>query len=469
VSYAAIFEVTQALRKLLRAEVTRLSGATASVTLLPPGDELPEVLGVNLYLYRVTECPYMRNRDWPGDRMTPPSHRPALGLQLFYLLTALGPKPEPESTEGDHAHSMLGMSMLTLHEHPILNDVHLPDFDADIELPLFLQNSYEKVKICLMPVNQEELSNIWSTINQPYRLSVAYEVSLVELTPTAPPPVGGGTVMVTRVDVTTLEPPRLMELAPTSGALARISGGAITPNDLRINGFGLSFPGQTPIVRVGGQLAAIKRPPAPTDQTVTVTLPADLDAGPQIDVRVTLNRRTSTPLLFTVDPWLTSLMPIRTTLETDATVTLQGSGFTNPQAVRLDGPGGTTNVTTFEPGGSATQAVVKIPATLANGLYNVRLVRTDASATNPRVLEVIPRLDQATAVVTGAVHQITIDGARLNGSDVRLILDGATYQTGANASAAQLVFTLGRQLNAGPHRIALNVDGQLSHTIELEV
>src|SRR5215208_4005053 len=111
-SHAAIFEVTQALRKLLRGEVTRLSGTTASVTLLPPGDELPEVLGVNLYLYRVTESPYTRNREWPGDRMAPPSHHPALGLQLFYLLTALGTKPDQGGTEGDNAHSTLGMAML---------------------------------------------------------------------------------------------------------------------------------------------------------------------------------------------------------------------------------------------------------------------------------------------------------------------------------------------------------------------
>ena len=468
-SYAAIFEVTQALRKLLRQELIRLSGLTASVTLLPPGNELPEVVGVNLYLYRVTENPYTRNREWPGDRVTPPSHQPALGLQLFYLLTPLGTRPDQEGTAGDNAHATLGMAMLTLHEHPILNDVHLPGFDADIELPPFLLNSYEQIKISLMPVGVEELSKIWATINQPYRLSVAYEVSLVQLTPTVPPPVGGGRVLVTEVDVKTLDAPRLTALASAGGALAQVSGGLIAPNDLTINGFGLSFPGQTPIVRVGGQLTTIKSAPAPTDQALTVTLPTDLDAGPQFDVRVTLNGRTSMPLVFTVDPWLTSLTPIRTTLEDDAPVTLEGSGFTNPRAVRFDGPSGTTDVIAFEPNRSETEVSVKIPATLANGLYTVRLERSDTSVTNSRVLEVIPRLGNATLSITGAVHQITLDGARLNGADVRLILDGVTYQTGPNANAAQLVFKLGRLLTAGAHRIAVNVDGHLSHTIDLEI
>src|SRR5262245_8324162 len=119
-SYTAIFEVTQALRRLLGREIMRLSGLKTSVTLLPPGDTLSNDLGVNLYLYRVTESPYTRNREWPGDRVTPPAHQPALGLQLFYLLTPLAQPPQGD-TDGDHAHSMLGIAMLTLHEHPILN------------------------------------------------------------------------------------------------------------------------------------------------------------------------------------------------------------------------------------------------------------------------------------------------------------------------------------------------------------
>ena len=84
----------------------------------------------------------------------------------------------------------------------MLNDVHLPalpaagglnattGFDADAVLPDYLLNSYEKIKIMLSPAGIEELSKIWATINQPYRLSVAYEISLVEITPTAVPRAG---------------------------------------------------------------------------------------------------------------------------------------------------------------------------------------------------------------------------------------------------------------------------------------
>jgi hypothetical protein len=378
---------------------------------------------------------------------------------------------------------MLGASMLTFHENPILNDVHLSGFDADTALPAYLLNSYEQVKISLAAASLEELSKIWATINQPYRVSVAYEVSLVELTPTPPPPVDGGVVLSTDLKVLLLGAPRLERLTPALGALVHVDGsGALVANELLINGSGLVFPGQTPIVQVGGQTSEVASTPAPTDTALTITLPTDLDAGPQADVQVTLNGRTSTPLTFTGTPWLASLTPIRTTL--DATpgppqpiLALKGSGFTtSPQAVRLDGPGGTTNVATFVGSVNDTQATITLPTTLGNGIYKVRLVLggSGGNTSNPRTLEVIPRLATPIGLsvvnVSGnSVHRLTLNGARLNGADVRLLIDGVGYQAGTNANAAQLVYTLGRLLSAGSHSVAVNVDGSLSHTVTLEV
>src|SRR5437868_4392764 len=99
-SFEAINQVTRGLRQLLASQLTKVS-ASAVVTLLPPGDTLPDVSGVNLYLYRVMESPFTRNRPWPGDRATAPSDQPALALQLSYLLTPLGTKPAPDTNVGD--------------------------------------------------------------------------------------------------------------------------------------------------------------------------------------------------------------------------------------------------------------------------------------------------------------------------------------------------------------------------------
>lgn len=482
-SYMAVYDITKALQQLLHARMRQEGHTTAVVTVLPPGEELPKTLGVNLYLYRVLESPFTKNEAWRGDRTTPPAAQPALGLQLYYLLTPLGAKPDASSLNGDDAHTMFGLALQTLHEHPVLNDVHIPGFDADLVLPPYLLNSYEQLKICLLPIGLDELSKIWGAINQPYRLSAAYELSLAELTPPPPPPVNGGIVMQTGVEVRTLDPAHLTSLTPAAGALARIAGGQVTPNDLKISGYGFLFPGESPVVRVGGRPATARAVPPPTDETLTVALPIDLDAGPQADVQITRGGRVSAPLVFTVTPWLSQIQPLRTaldpTLAADLSLMLFGSGFTNPQEVWLEGPGGVTHINTFGAGGSDSSATVTLPSALANGLYRVRLVLNDAanSASNSRTLEVIPRLDAVTAAlvppgsppVGGDVHELTLDGARLAANDVRLLLDGVAYQVGANGDAAQLVYRLGRRLSAGPHSVAVVVDGQRSRPIELMI
>jgi len=220
--------------------------------------------------------------------------------------------------------------------------------------------------------------------------------------------------------------------------------------------------------------------PAPTDKALSVALPINLDAGPQADVQITLNSRTSVPRSFNVTPWLASVQPIRTALDpthaVDLTLQMQGIGFTaTPAAARFEGPGGTTTVTSFGAGGNDTQAKVTIPTGLANGVYNVRLVLGGPhNASNTRTLEVIPLVSTpvtlAVVVVSGkSVHRITVNGVRLKGSDVRLLIDGITFQAGVNANATQLVFTLGRLLDAGTHTISVNVDGHSSRSVTVGV
>jgi hypothetical protein len=475
------------------------------VSLLPPGDALPSGLGVNLFLYRIIESPFTKNRNWPGDRTTPPSTQPPLGLQLSYLLTPFAPTPDPSAAAGDDAHTMLGSAMLVLHENAILNTVHIPGFDADTVLPLYLLNSYEQIKITLAATSLEDLSKIWATINQPYRLSVAYEVSLLELRPTLPTPVNGAKVSSTNLQVLALEAPHLEGLTPQSGSLVHVAGGgsnAIVSNLLTITGSGLSAPYQNPTVQVAGRIATVNTTPVPADTALTVILPADLPAGPSADVQVTLNGKTSTSLTLNVTPWLNSVTPMRTALLSTAsppasTLLLQGTGFTTaPKAVRFDGPGGTITVSAFAGPATDNAVTVILPPNstngaaggLSNGIYRVRLVLSDlnTSASNSRTLQVIPEIDSAAALAVPApggvpsgnpVHQITVNGARLNGADVRLLIDGTSYTGGdptqpnpnASANPVQLVRTLGRLLISGTHAVAVNVDGSSSHVIDLVV
>jgi hypothetical protein len=474
-SVQAINDVTIALGQLVESQIKR-SVSTATVTLLPPGDSLPEDVGVNLYLYRVMESPVTRGQPWRGDRSHGPSDQAALGLQLHYLLTPRGKASEASAANGDVAHTMLGVSMVTLHQNPVLNDVHIQGFDADAVLSQHLRDSYETVKVSLSAVGIEELSKIWATINQPYRLSVAYEVSLVELLPERKPPAAGGIVSRTGVEVLPLGRPQLASLAPAAGALARLAAGAVTANQLVVSGSGLGAAGLDPVVLVGGRPAPLQMPAEPPFTRLTASLPLDLDAGPQADVRAALLGPPSDPLPFLVSPWLAGITPVRTALDpavpADATLTLTGQGLAAPFTIRFDGPGGpASSPGTVTGEGTASAAV---PASLANGAYQVRVVLGDAdhSLSNPRTLQVLPRVDAGPAVSVeagGQKHRLDLTGARLGGSEIRVVLDGVAYEAPANANPAALSFLFNRLLDTGRHTVAVEVDGQRSRAVAFTV
>ena len=452
------------------------------VSLLPPGEAMPSGLGANLYLYRVTQSPYTRNQPWAGDKTpTPGTPGPVLGLELSYLLTPFAPAPDASSAAGDDAHTMLGAAMLALYQNPILNDAHLAGFDADAELSPSLLNSYEQIRIRLMTTSLDELSKIWATINQPYRLSVAYDVSLVEVTPDVVAPTNTSQVMRTGLDVRTMGPPRIDAVTPLSGAVAQVNGaGNLVANVIVISGSGFSLPGQTAVVTVGGQMVAINSAPVATNTSISVQLPVTPDAGPNQNVTVMLSGLTSAGAPFTVLPWLDRITPLRTALDGPGGVTplaLAGIGFTTtPSGVRLDGPGGTTSITAFAGAVTDTVAAVDLPGTLVNGLYQVRVILAapDHLATNSRTLEVIPLLagpiGVAQVTVAGVqVHQLTLTGKRLAGTVIALTIDGSQYRAAANANATQIVFTMARLLSAGQHSVSVSVDGSVSHVVAVVI
>jgi Pvc16 N-terminal domain len=474
-SVDGINDVTKALSQLIESQIKR-SVASAKVTLLPPGDTLPEDVGVNLYLYRVVESSFARNQPWRGDGSHGPSGRPPLALQLHYLLTPLGKASEASAGSGDVTHTMLGVAMVALHEHPVLNDVHIAGFDADTILSQHLRDSYEQVKVTLSAVGIEELSKIWATINKPYRLSVAYEASLVELLPDREPAAGAAAVTRAGVGVVTVGQPQLGSLSPAAGALARLVAGAVTANELTLTGSGLGLPGDAPTVRVGGRPAPLLAPATPPFTELTVALPDDLDAGPQAGVRVAVAGRDSEPLPFLVTPWLAGITPVRTALDpavaADATLTLAGQGIGEPFTVRFDGPGGSaTAAGAVAPDGVATAPV---PTDLANGAYEVRVALADAagSLSNPRTLQVVPLVDAGPAVSVeggGQRHRLDLTGARLDGAEIDVVVDGVTCEVPANADPAALSVSFGRLLAAGTHSVLVQVDGQRSRSVAFTV
>jgi hypothetical protein len=140
------------------------------VTVLAP-DESGGDRRINLFLYKVQENPALKNLDWQvkkddPSRLTPPP----LSLNLFYLMTAYAPNDQQSGNSS--AHEILGEAMRVFYENAIVSEDYLVTG---------LKDAREQIKIVLNGMNLEELSTVWSTFTQPFRLSVLYEVSVVQL------------------------------------------------------------------------------------------------------------------------------------------------------------------------------------------------------------------------------------------------------------------------------------------------
>lgn len=165
----AIGMVGESLKNLLDDEM-QLS-PEVRVTLLAPDEPGVSNRRLNLFLYKVQGNPFLNNMDWQVSRTSPTTLTPPpLSLNLFYLMTAYA-QNDPE-TGNTSAHEILGDAMRVFHEIPIVPPDHLVEGLSDIR---------EQIKITPSQLDLDELSKVWSTFSEPFRLSVPYEVSVVQL------------------------------------------------------------------------------------------------------------------------------------------------------------------------------------------------------------------------------------------------------------------------------------------------
>lgn len=164
----AIGMVSESLRNLLVGEMTVTPAV--NVTILAP-DEPGGNRRINLFLYKVQENPFLKNIDWqvrPGapTRLAPPP----LSLTLYYLMTPYA-QNDPQ-TGNAPAHEILGEAMRVFYENPVVPETYLV---------VGLRDSRERLKIVLNTVDLDELGRVWATFTTPFRLSILYEISVVQL------------------------------------------------------------------------------------------------------------------------------------------------------------------------------------------------------------------------------------------------------------------------------------------------
>ena len=186
-NHLAVAATTRTLAQLLDGPLTRdVPGAHCNpgrpdVALSEDAD--PEA---RLFLYRVEPNASWRTAALPARSAAGRIlERPQIGLTLNYLLGFVGNESQLEPQR------MLGSVVRTLAAHPLLSraDIEAMVSAALIENPQHplaltdLAEQPEIVRVNPLPLTLDELSSLWSSFGDaPYRLSVAYEASVVVLT-----------------------------------------------------------------------------------------------------------------------------------------------------------------------------------------------------------------------------------------------------------------------------------------------
>lgn len=262
----AIGMVSESLRDMLVAEMTL--APAVNVTVLSP-NELGGDRRVNLFLYKVTENPYLKNLDWqvrPGNpnRLVPPP----LSLNLSYVLTAYA--ANDPLTGNSTSHEILGEAMRVFYENPVIPPAHLvAGLDA----------AQEEIRVIHSPLDLDEISRIWSTFTQPYRTSAMYEVSVVQIDmlPASQPVLPKRVRQVGVPDVQApFRPPLVTAMNPSTGP----PGTVVTFSGQHLAGWHAD-------VRVTGQ--TVLDNVELTGNAFTATVPAALDPGFH-EVRVDVSR-----------------------------------------------------------------------------------------------------------------------------------------------------------------------------------
>jgi hypothetical protein len=179
----AIAACTATLRNLLLTQVPLLDAdlSDLEVTTQPLDLARKNVTKaqLNLFLYQTVVNGAWRNMDMPRQVRPGESGAPPLALNLHYLITAYG---RGETDNDAVSHRVLGGAMSVLHDHPLLSrgeiGLALPGND--------LGEQFERLKITPLPMPLEEMSKLWMVFQTQYRISAAYEVTVLLIDSRAP-------------------------------------------------------------------------------------------------------------------------------------------------------------------------------------------------------------------------------------------------------------------------------------------
>jgi hypothetical protein len=266
---AAISTVTAVIAKLLETGIKLNDDGSADtemtdldVSTLPPGKARPGTKTanqVNVFLYHVLPNAAMRNRDLPRTVRPGESALPPLALNLQYLITAYG-----RGDDDRLAHRIMGRAMRVLSDYPL---VGVSDLFNTAEITALLSTSGlnlqpENVRITHLPLTLDELSKLWMMFQTDYRISAAYQVSVVLIESMQPVRAAlpvirrgeedrGASVSATRLPILTGTEPANSMPAITLGSDVRIIGRYLDAGNLKVRFSCLRLAAPVELVPVG--------------------------------------------------------------------------------------------------------------------------------------------------------------------------------------------------------------------------
>ena len=193
-----IANVSQTLVSVLRESlqaVDPLAQGAAPVPVLHDWIEPPVATGpprLLVFLFEVCEDPSARNRRRvrqtnPANQQQSLISKPPMALLLRYLLTPFAPGANNEAARLLE-HRILGRVAQTFYDGAIIAGTDLVG-QGDQPDGSGLEGSSEALKLTLAPLTLEDRTRIWAAVQQDYRLSLTYEVRVVNLEPTPGDPV----------------------------------------------------------------------------------------------------------------------------------------------------------------------------------------------------------------------------------------------------------------------------------------
>jgi hypothetical protein len=178
----AIAAVTSTLRAILQT-VTQESALSDTIVTTQPPDKARtgNTNQINIFLYQTLLNVAWRNRDMPRQVQPGETGLPALPLNLHYLITVYG-----RDHDDSYSHQLLGRAMSLLHDYPLLSPEQIQSATS-VALPdNNLADQIELVRLTYLPLTSEDIFKMWSGFQTHFRLSAAYEASLVLIESTRP-------------------------------------------------------------------------------------------------------------------------------------------------------------------------------------------------------------------------------------------------------------------------------------------